>query len=817
MKESSNGNGEIGHPGIEDHERGPDGGGIQENELLIKEDYDNILAQLSKDREKNVSNEIMNDMNADDQSHNLESFLGDYSTLIADSYGKSQKQPSLNSEYGRCTECDKTGSDCNKKEGDVKCANCQEKNVACSLEQSSNVENNSLDAVASRKRSFDSEKPVMEQPRKSKKYDEMSSGRDSNKNSPHQSVLNNIRKTNMSRQDSPAYPTQQQSPGSFQPRMSPEPPMQYPRSSFYLGATSVYDTRLINCIQLDSIDQIQLSSTVALRRVAPNVQFMLKDDYNQEVYLKQEQEVDMVESLIYPHGKTLVKMFFKLVHPYYPILHERVFLEKYSRSYRELTAPLLASIYSLALQWWDFHPGFIGFPKPDVIEKLNTIAFETFLNRIERPKLSMVQTGLLLLLCRSENTNNWVISSCLVALAEELGLGIECQDWRLPKWEKDLRKRLAWAVWSQDKWTALLESRHSHLILGRNWMVQMLSESDLPTDSPIIKERSNSETSMDMNMGAPMFQLTPNLQDFKNGALIFQNYVSLSIILGEIMDTFYTLGSMHINTSIEQVLRLAKPLQLKLREWYHQLPPQLSMATFESKKFNCNATLTLCYFIVEISLHRKIISSLTPTTPAEIKKVCRTAARTRLVAAIEFIRDLKTEHTNAFWFPSATGSIMLIGSFAALLYTSAESKEESKYLSDIVRHYIWILRVGSKTFDKFGHALSRMHALFAEIPGLLTDEVKEDSQRQSQKRNSKVSQGSPTASSRGFNSATNSPWQYVSPGIVNHQPNTVNSQQSKTSKQSNEYSGSFTNRSPTNSDTFLNSDVGSNHNFNLSP
>ena len=157
---------------------------------------------------------------------------------------------------------------------------------------------------------------------------------------------------------------------------------------------------------MDKIDQIQLSKTLALRKVAPNVQFLLRDDLNQELYMKQEQEIDMVEKLVHPHGKILVDIFFKLVHPYFPILHERVFLEKYSRSYRELTAPLLAALYSLSLQWWDFHPQLVGFPKPDVIDRLNEIALRTFFDIVERPKLSIIQTGLLILQCRSESSSN---------------------------------------------------------------------------------------------------------------------------------------------------------------------------------------------------------------------------------------------------------------------------------------------------------------------------------------------------------------------------------------------------------------------------
>ena len=505
-----------------------------------------------------------------------------------------------------------------------------------------------------------------------------------------------------------------------------QPAIQYPRSSYFVGPTSIFDINLINHMKLDKIEQVQLSKNLALRKVSPTAQFILRDDFNQELYLKQEHDIDLVEKLVHPHGKILVEIFFKLIHPYFPILHERVFLEKYSRSYRELTAPILASIYSLALQWWDFHPQLIGFPKPDVVKQLNDIALKTFYEVFERPKLSIVQAGLLILHCRSECPNNWVLCSEIVALSEELGLGVDCQDWRLPRWERGLRRRLAWAVWCVDKWCALLESRHSHLILGRNWMVKLLTEEDFPDKSPIISSSQRNKPASKRPLSpignSSILDISPTDEDFNNGKLLFRQMVSLSIILGEIMDTFYTIGAMKTTTKIEHVLKLAKPLQLKLREWYHSLPHRLSMNNYAPGNYNSNATLTLAYFAAEITLHRKIISTLSPESPEELIPVCRTAAKTRLIAAIEFIRDLKTEHINSFWYTCSTGNLALIGTFSALLYVTAPTKDEALIFRDCLRNYVWILRMSSKSFERAGNALDRIHMLLTQIPGLLTDE-----------------------------------------------------------------------------------------------
>ncbi|CCC69500.1 hypothetical protein NCAS_0C05100 [Naumovozyma castellii] len=713
-----------------------------ENPNIIPQSFNNPPTDVPNQNQTNNNTSSGNDFSTEKQS--LDTLLQHYQNLIGkpavqneaattSATTKSSVTPPTNEPV--CNYCRQKGTKCFMIPNLGKCIECETNRIQCFFPNS--VKSNK------RERVDNNNLQTQNGPKKIKQESVVNNGNNSPNHyySDFLQTLNNTISTsasnlpmpnanlnmniNMGMNPSAQYNQVQTQPENVQSQL----PVQYPRSSFYVGPTSVYDINLINHVKLDNIDQIQLSKSLALRKVATDVQFILRDDLNRELYLKQEQEVDVVETLIYPHGKLLIEIFFSLVHPYFPILHERVFLEKYARSYRELTAPLLAAIYSLALQWWDFHPKLIGFPKPDVVNKLNDIAFKSFFNRIERPKLSMVQTGLLILQCRSENRNNWVLSSVVVSLAEELGLGVDCQDWRLPKWEKDLRRRLAWAVWMEDKWMSLNEARHSHLILGRNWMVKPLQSDDFPPTSSMItnggatENNNNSRKEPPSFIGTPQFDMSLTAEDYTNGTLIYHQMVSLSIILGEIMDTFYTQGAITVNTNIEQVLKLAKPLQLKLREWYHSLPSQISMSTFTPKRFIVNATLTLAYFAAEITLHRKIISTLRSDTPKELVHVCRQAAKTRLIAAIEFIRDLKNEHINAFWYTCSTSNLMLIGTFAALLYVTSPTKEESDMFRDCLRNYIWILRVGSKAFDKFGHALNNIHMLLTQIPGLLTDDL----------------------------------------------------------------------------------------------
>ncbi|RCK66528.1 Transcriptional activator protein DAL81, partial [Candida viswanathii] len=205
-------------------------------------------------------------------------------------------------------------------------------------------------------------------------------------------------------------------------------------------------------------------------------------------------DVDTIEKFISPHGQILVDLYFRIIHPSYPIIHKKVFIEKYSRTHREFTAPLLSAVYVLAIQWWDYDPQLNKYPKPNV-EMILKIGMNNFLLEIlKRPKLSAVQAGLLLLQCKhilnaKQSTNQsphipseadyseWVLCSQVVALAEELGLGLDCSSWKLPKWERGLRRRLAWAVYLEDKWLSLKLGRPTH-ISENNWVVLPLHEED---------------------------------------------------------------------------------------------------------------------------------------------------------------------------------------------------------------------------------------------------------------------------------------------------------------------------------------------------
>lgn len=526
--------------------------------------------------------------------------------------------------------------------------------------------------------------------------------------------------------------------------------LQFPRSSFYVGPTSyLFDNNLLEIIigahskpggvSGSKIEQVNLSDSISLRKVGSRTQFVLKEDQPKHTFQSMSNDVDAIERFIAPHGQILIDLYFRIIHPSYPILHKKVFLEKYSRTHRELNAPLLAAVYVLAIQWWDYDPQLNCFPKPNVELILNLALKNYTLEILKRPRLSAVQAGLLLLQCKhilhsfnednlSTNTtasapalldisfgdsdyNDWVLCSQIVALAEELGLGLDCGKWKLPKWERSLRKRLAWAVYLEDKWLALKNSRPLH-INEMNFIVSGLAEDDFP-------EKSGDQG---LKVGS---------SGNNNGKKIFMNLIGLSKILAEILDSFFSMKAMRDIADINEVLRIAKPIQLKLRLWYHSLPSELQMNSVQHRKLCPNGYLQLAYFATELTLHRKIITIIYQQSAKgmniseELVSVCRAAAKTRLLASIEFVRDLKPEHIHSFWHCLATSNITMIGTFAALLFVSATSKEEAAMLKQHIFNYRWILKISSKGFPQVNSLLQKLDLVLTRIPGLLNESAEQ--------------------------------------------------------------------------------------------
>jgi hypothetical protein len=156
-----------------------------------------------------------------------------------------------------------------------------------------------------------------------------------------------------------------------------------------------------------------------------------------------------------------------------------------------LSAPIgiLSAVYALAAPFTFLDDelsvanGYRQVPTKD----LWAVAHRSFQRASRLSHLSLLQLCLLLLQMPPQNfavadpPSFWALSCSSVAIAENLGVNLEPLEWRLPRKEVRLRRRLWWLTFTQHTWHALVFGRPSHISDG-NWDVSNISTSDFEVD-----------------------------------------------------------------------------------------------------------------------------------------------------------------------------------------------------------------------------------------------------------------------------------------------------------------------------------------------
>ncbi|KAK3317370.1 fungal-specific transcription factor domain-containing protein [Cercophora scortea] len=464
----------------------------------------------------------------------------------------------------------------------------------------------------------------------------------------------------------------------------------------YIGPSSVHEERL-----LDLIHRFYESGNgedgCKFRRVADSTTFLSKSDRHTLFSADVDDDLETIGHIVRPYGPGLVDLYFRIVHPSYPILHKGVFLEKYARSYKEFSPPLLAAVYLLAMDWWEYDRELASNEKPNA-DALLRVAMKALTGVVHRPKLSSVQAGLLLL--QRSGGDSWVLTSQVVAIGEELGLHLDCTTWNIPEWEKGLRRRLAWAIFMQDKWGALIHGRPSHVIAS-SWQIPRVSLADFPESAADDDDKEGST-------------------EVEKGRLLFVHLTKLTQIMGQALDALYSPDQTQIrelvaSSGVQGLLELVKPLAVQLKEWANDMPPDLRMEDVKTRKLCSNGYLHLSYFVTEIIIHRHIIRSLTPDTPQPMRELCREAGKARLERAINFVEALRPEHLQAFWWFASPKSLAFIRTYGGLLWATSSTNEEAEFYRRKLEDFRWSLKVREKGVSFVAAALQEMDESLQDI------------------------------------------------------------------------------------------------------
>lgn len=411
--------------------------------------------------------------------------------------------------------------------------------------------------------------------------------------------------------------------------------------------------------------------------------------------------LDRIETLIQPHGPALVGLYFRIIHPSYPVLQKDVFLEKYNRTYREISPHLLAAVYALALGWRSYDATLMLCKSIDA-EALIELAHAAVQDSIKRPRLGTIQAGLLLLNrppAPFVPDSAWRTSflGAMLGIAQHLGLHLDCAGWKIPTWEKGLRRRLAWALLQQDSFAAMTWGRPL-LAKTTDWDLKPL----------IIGDFLETGQEQPIHGGSA---------DLDTGNTNFIAICELSESVRRIQNELY--GPRIKMNTMDQVLDAAKPIGRSLSDLLKSLPPALALDTVQSEQLCISGFYHLAHHAATACMQRRILwaledelasgSAIKPD--AAFVSFLRSTLVQRARSIVEFFINLQPEHFEAFWPPFAGGCATTLGCFLGLLRVTSQHPDEAKEIAVLMRALEWQFRVNAKMAEWLEYALLRLKSL----------------------------------------------------------------------------------------------------------
>jgi hypothetical protein len=109
-----------------------------------------------------------------------------------------------------------------------------------------------------------------------------------------------------------------------------------------------------------------------------------------------------------------------------------------------------------------------------------------------------------------------------------------------------------------------------------------------------------------------------------------------------------------------------------------------------------------------MTLHRRMIRSLSSTDDPSLRTICRQAAHVRLKSAVNFVSSLRAEHLQSFWYSASKYNFALVGTFISLLWATSTTKEEADVYRKSLDKYRWVLRLSSKSADFLERAIGML-------------------------------------------------------------------------------------------------------------
>ncbi|KAL4762781.1 uncharacterized protein BDW70DRAFT_166586 [Aspergillus foveolatus] len=435
------------------------------------------------------------------------------------------------------------------------------------------------------------------------------------------------------------------------------------------------------------------------------------------------QELDVLVPV--DHGQRLISLFLTHVFPSLPVVSTFIA----SQDVQTIPVHLLAALYASALPFakYDEYLSIIYAYQAPPATQLWRLTLDLILEEIHRPHLSVLQAGLLYLHKPCESAQAaalastpfiWSFVGLMVGLAMSLGLQLECRPMGIPFWERRIRRRLWWAIYSEDKWRALLMGRPPY-INEYEWDVTDIDEADLES---VPAER-------------------------------FVRMVKMARIVDEVQSSLYSLrAAQRLSSNFSESLQISRMLLRKLQEWFSLIPssqdgnpgsPELSTCVHfaylllkvfifrallrpmvpnkppprlidENEQIPLFSELTVDDYIAQVIGEENVAEDIPATTATDDDKsipIILNAAETCATNMLRLISRIESTEIGSFWYSWCRIGFATVSNFMLLLLIQTPSKEHAIRAKRLVYGWQQALRSQSRNWDMMDLGLVRLHGL----------------------------------------------------------------------------------------------------------
>ncbi|KAL3475604.1 fungal-specific transcription factor domain-containing protein [Aspergillus californicus] len=386
--------------------------------------------------------------------------------------------------------------------------------------------------------------------------------------------------------------------------------------------------------------------------------------------------LEKVESVFVPYEDELTRLYYTHFHPSYPILESQEGFQA-RRARREVPGSLLAMIYYHGAQFWRLSP-LAGTDTPPVQEILPWI-FSCLTMEARTPNLSLVQALLLYMqmipsqIRAPNHPGFWPLTSTLVGIAQDVGLHVDPANWNIAPSERKMRRIMWWAVLMHDKWMSHLLGRPSHII-HRSWNVEVLTLTDFSDDQDrvSVEEISSSQA--------------------------FISLCSLTMVLSEVSDSFYTIRSKFEIIPVEEQRSQAEALLLQVQYWMDHIP----LLTTNSPTHSY--TTRLLALTVALSIKRAVFSKLTAQhNTHESSGIATSIIDIVRHALFPVLESLEGANSTGMWLSYSRGGLTMTGSLLMTLLLSSVGDEDFQERRALLIEYRSFLKRLNELHAQTGH------------------------------------------------------------------------------------------------------------------